>query len=63
MAQATGTLRITLTKSRIGACPKVRKTLAALGLRRLHQTVERPANDSIRGMVRTVAHLVETEQV
>jgi len=55
-------LRITLTKSLIGNCPKVKKTAAALGLRRPGQTVVRPANDSVRGMARTIRHLVTVEE-
>ena len=62
MAPDQGTLRITLFKSRIGSCPQVRKTLRALGLNRINQVVERPANDSIRGMVRAVRHLVKVEE-
>jgi len=55
-------LRITLNKSLIGNCPKVRKTAAALGLRRPGQTVVRPANDSVRGMARAIRHLVTVEE-
>jgi large subunit ribosomal protein L30 len=62
MSQQPGTLRITLKGSLIGNCPKVRKTAAALGLRRVGQTVVRPANDSIRGMVGVVNHLVAVEE-
>jgi len=62
MAKEPGTLRITLTKSLIGNCPKVRKCAAALGLRRIGQTVVRPANDSIRGMTRAISHLVTVEE-
>jgi large subunit ribosomal protein L30 len=62
MTQESGMLRITLTKSLIGNCPKVKKTAAALGLRRPGQTVVRPANDSVRGMARTIRHLVTVEE-
>jgi len=62
MAEEQGKLRITLTKSMTGSCPKVRKTAGALGLRRVGQTVVRPANDGIRGMVRTLSHLVAVEE-
>jgi len=58
MAQEPGMLRITLKKSLIGNCPKVRKTAAALGLFRVGQTVARPANDSVRGMPGAIRHLV-----
>jgi large subunit ribosomal protein L30 len=56
-------LKITLRKSPIGYGAPQRATLTALGLRRLNQTVERPDNDSVRGMVSKVVHLVECEEV
>ncbi len=62
MARKQSTLRITLCRSRIGSCPKVRKTLDALGLTRINQSVMRPANDSVRGMVRAVRHLVKVDE-
>ncbi|MDR2373927.1 MAG: 50S ribosomal protein L30 [Bifidobacteriaceae bacterium] len=58
------TLRITRLKSGIGAKRNQRETLRTLGLRKIGQTVERPAdNPAVRGMVRTVAHLVKVEEV
>lgn len=52
-------LRITQIKSRIN-CPKVQKrTLDALGLHKMHHSVEHEDNPSIRGMIKTVHHLVE----
>lgn len=57
------TLRITLTRSPIGAKPKQRGTLRALGLRRLHQSVEQPDRPEIRGMLDRVPHLVTVEEV
>jgi large subunit ribosomal protein L30 len=56
-------LKITLVKSTIGAIPKHRKTVAALGLRKLNKTVEMPNNDAVRGMVKQVQHLVKVEEV
>lgn len=53
------TLRITLRKSAIGYTERQKRTLKALGLRRLGQTVERPDNAAVRGMVQIVIHLVE----
>jgi large subunit ribosomal protein L30 len=55
------TLRITLVRSGIGAKPKQRGTLRALGLRKLNQTVELPDRPEIRGMVAKVPHLVRVE--
>lgn len=56
-------LRITLVKSTIGAIPKHRATVAALGLKKLHKTVEMPDNAAIRGMVKQVRHLVKVEEI
>jgi large subunit ribosomal protein L30 len=56
-------LRLTLRRSSIGAKPKQRGTLRALGLRRINQTVEQPDRPEIRGMVAKVPHLVEVEEI
>lgn len=55
-------LKITLVKSTIGAVPKHRKTVAALGLRKLNKTVVLPDNAATRGMVRQGRHLVKVEE-
>jgi len=55
------TLRITYRKSAIGYPHDQRATLSALGLRRLHQTVERDASPSVLGMVQKVRHLVSVD--
>jgi large subunit ribosomal protein L30 len=55
-------LRVTLVKSTIGAKPKHRGTLRALGLRRIDQTVELPDRPEIRGMIAKVPHLVKVEE-
>ena len=54
---------ITLVKSPIGAIPKQRATVEALGLKKMHKTVEKPDNDAIRGMIQRVRHLVEVEEI
>jgi large subunit ribosomal protein L30 len=56
-------LRITLVHSAIGTLPKQRGTLRALGLRKIHQTVEHDDKPEVRGMVATVPHLVKVEEV
>ena len=56
-------LKITLIKSTIGAVPKNRKTVEALGLRKINHTVEMPVNPAVRGMVRQVRHLVKVEEI
>lgn len=56
-------LKITLAKSTIGAIPKHRKTVEALGLKKLNKTVEMPDNASVRGMIHQVQHLVKVEEI
>ena len=56
-------LKITLVKSTIGAVPKHKKTVEALGLRKLNKTVEMPDNESVRGMIRQVRHMVKVEEI
>ena len=56
-------LKITLVKSTIGAVPKNRKTVEAMGLNKLHKTVEMPDNDATRGMIQRGRHLVKVEEV
>ena len=55
-------IKITLTKSPIGAQPKQRKTVEALGLRKMHQTVELEDTPQVRGAVAKVAHLVTVSE-
>ena len=56
-------LRITLVKSTIGAIPKHKKTVEALGLKKLHAVVEQRDNAAIRGMLNQVRHLVKVEEI
>ena len=58
-----GVLRITLVRSTIGRPADQGRTVASLGLRKLHATVERPNNASIRGMVAKIRHLVRVEEL
>jgi large subunit ribosomal protein L30 len=62
MAKSDKQLRITWVKSSIGYSQVQKATIRALGLRRLGQSVVRPDNPSIRGMVQKVVHLVEMEE-
>ncbi len=55
-------LKVTLVKSPIGAVPKHRRTVEALGLKKMHQTVELPDNPATRGMVKQVEYLVKVEE-
>ena len=56
------TVRITLVKSPIGYSKRHKATVRALGLRRMHQTVEQVDTPTLRGMLAMVAHLVEIEE-
>jgi large subunit ribosomal protein L30 len=56
-------LRVTLVRSTIGTKPKQRGTVRALGLRRLHQSVEHADRPEIRGMLARVPHLVRIEEI
>ena len=55
-------LKVTLVKSTIGAIPKHKQTVEALGLRKLNKTVELPDNAATRGMIQQVKHLVKVEE-
>lgn len=56
-------LKVTLVKSPIGAVPKHKKTVEALGLKKLNKTVELPDNEAVRGMIWQVKHLVKVEEI
>lgn len=61
MAKAKN-LKITLTKSTIGALPAHRKVVEALGLRKMHQTVELADTPATRGAIKKVEHLLTVEE-
>jgi len=56
------TLRITLIKSAIGYSERHKRTVKAMGLHRMHQTVEQPDTPAVRGMIAKVAFLVKVEK-
>lgn len=56
-------LKITNYKSAIGRNPKQKKTMEALGLTKLNQTVIKKDNEATRGMINVVSHLVKVEEV
>jgi large subunit ribosomal protein L30 len=56
-------IRITLIKSPIGFSQRHKATIRALGLRRLHQSVEQADTLTLRGMLAKVNHLVEVEEL
>lgn len=51
-------INVTLVKSAAGRLEKQQRTVEALGLKKLHQTVTVEDNPAMRGMIRTVSHLV-----
>jgi len=57
------TLRITYVKSAIGYDKRQKATIKALGLRHIGDTVEQKASGPILGMVASVRHLVQVEEV
>ena len=56
-------LRITQIKSGIGYKSKAKATLRALGLRKMHQTVEQVDNPQIRGMINVIDYLLKVEEL
>ena len=61
--QRMGKIKITQVKSAIKKPVRQKRTLEALGIRKLHQTIEVEATPQILGMVDKVSHLVEVEEV
>jgi large subunit ribosomal protein L30 len=58
-----GKIKVTQVKSAIKKPERQKRTLEALGISRLHQTIEVEATPQILGMVRKVNHLVKVEEV
>jgi len=56
------TIKVTLVKSPIGCIPKHRKTVEALGLKKLNKTVELPNNAATKGMIKQVEYLLKVEE-
>ena len=63
MAKSNNILRITQVKSKIGYKPKAKATLAALGLKKIHQVVEHQDCPQIRGMVNNISYLLKVEEL
>ena len=55
-------LKITLVKSPIGAVPKNRATIEAMGLTKLNKSIVLPDNDATRGMIRNVGYMLQVEE-
>jgi large subunit ribosomal protein L30 len=56
------TVFVTLVRSPIGYTKDQKKTVLALGLRRMHQTIEHKDTPAVRGMIRKIIHLVQVEE-
>lgn len=56
-------IRVTQTRSKIGSSKRQKRTLEALGLRRISGTVEIEGTPQILGMINKVKHLVRTEEI
>jgi large subunit ribosomal protein L30 len=56
-------IKVTQVKSGIDRPERQKRTLQALGLRKLNSSVEVEANDQIKGMVAKVLHLVKVEEL
>jgi large subunit ribosomal protein L30 len=56
-------LKITQIRSTIGRVKKQKETIRALGIRKLHRGVVHKDTPQIRGMIETVKHLVEVEDI
>ena len=56
------TLKVTLVKSPIGCIPKYRRTVEALGLKKVNKTVELPNNAATKGMIKQVEYLLKVEE-
>lgn len=56
-------VKITQIKSVIDRLPRQKKTMIALGLKHINDSVEKNETDQIKGMIRTVNHLVKVEPI
>ena len=62
MSKKEKTIKLTQIKSPIGYKPKAKATLKALGLKRIHQTVEKTDSPVIRGMINVIPFLVKVDE-
>tara|TARA_B100002051_G_C16625271_1_gene580410 strand:- start:85 stop:267 length:183 start_codon:yes stop_codon:yes gene_type:complete len=56
-------IRVTQIKSTIGRPEKQKRTILAIGLTKINQTVEHKSTPQLLGMVKKVAHLLKVEEV
>jgi large subunit ribosomal protein L30 len=55
-------IKVKLVRSKIGKTPNQRRTIEALGLRKIGQVVEKEDTPQIRGMINVVSHMVEVQE-
>lgn len=55
-------MRITLVRSPIGYTKRQKETVKALGLHRMHETIDRPDTPEMRAMVSSISHMVRIEE-
>lgn len=63
MTKAGKQIKITQIRSRIGYKPKAKKTLDALGLRKMNRSVIKNDSPGIRGMIKKIEYLLKVEEV
>lgn len=63
MAAKSKKIRVKLVRSTIGRKPEQKKTVKALGLGKLNSVVEKEVNPAVLGMVESISHLVEVEEI
>lgn len=56
-------LKITLIKTPIGAVPKHRRTVEAMGLTKMHKTVTLPDNAATRGQIQQIGYMLKVEEM
>ncbi len=56
-------IKVTLVKSVIGSLPTQRRTVKALGLKKIGSSIEHNASSSIMGMINVVSHMVKVEEI
>lgn len=56
-------VKITQTRSIVGRPERQKRTVAALGLHKMHQSIEKEATPQVLGMINKVKHLVSVEEL
>ena len=56
-------IRITQVKSTIGRSERQKRTMLALGLKKMNQTIQHDSTPQVLGMIKKIAHLLKVEEV